>query len=93
MTCTKHIFKDHVVFQFKCTNTIQEQILEDVSVVMEIIEGEGAFAEIATISLDSMPLGKPGSTFVAFSRVEVQNYCNCLNSVFLSRHRPSRIWQ
>mmetsp|Transcript_24638 Transcript_24638/g.60544 ORF Transcript_24638/g.60544 Transcript_24638/m.60544 type:complete len:733 (+) Transcript_24638:239-2437(+) len=71
VTCTKHIFKEHVVFQFKCTNTIQEQILEDVSVVMEVIEGEGAFEEITTIPLDSMPLGKPGSTFVSFSRAEV----------------------
>jgi coatomer protein complex subunit gamma len=33
VTCTKHVFKENVVFQFKCTNTIQEQVLEDVSVV------------------------------------------------------------
>lgn len=27
----KHIFDKHVVFQYNCTNTIPEQLLEDVS--------------------------------------------------------------
>ena len=27
----KHIFDEHVVFQYNCTNTIPEQLLEDVS--------------------------------------------------------------
>uniref|UniRef100_A0A7S0SCE9 Coatomer subunit gamma n=1 Tax=Mantoniella antarctica TaxID=81844 RepID=A0A7S0SCE9_9CHLO len=70
VTCTKHVFKEHVVFQFKCTNTIQEQVLEDVSVVMEAIEGDGLLEELTTIPLSSMPLGQPGSTYVAFVRNE-----------------------
>lgn len=70
VTCIKHVFKLHVVFQFKCTNTIKEQILEDVSVAMEILDGAGCFEECASVPLESMPLGKSGSTYVAFSRVE-----------------------
>jgi coatomer protein complex subunit gamma len=62
----------HVVFQFKCTNTIKEQVLENVSVAMELLDGAGCFEECASIPLESMPLGKSGSTYVAFSRVEVQ---------------------
>ena len=31
----KHIFDRHVVFQYNCTNTIPEQLLED---VMNIID-------------------------------------------------------
>lgn len=27
----KHIFDEHVVFQYNCTNTIPEQLLENVS--------------------------------------------------------------
>lgn len=68
MSCFKHVFENHLVFQFKCANTIEEQVLEDVSVLMEAIEGEGdVFEEVATVPLASMPLApKSGSTFVAF---------------------------
>jgi len=24
--CVKHVFESHIVFQFDCTNTIQEQV-------------------------------------------------------------------
>lgn len=70
VTCTKHIFKEHIVFQFKCTNTIQEQVLEDVSVVMEALEGENVYEEITTVPLTSMPLNQAGSTFVSFARAD-----------------------
>ena len=68
VSCFKHVFENHLVFQFKCANTIEEQVLEDVSVLMEAIEGEGdIFEEVATVPLASMPLApKSGSTFVAF---------------------------
>jgi len=35
VNCVKHTFKDHVVFQFNCTNTLNDQILENVTVQME----------------------------------------------------------
>lgn len=34
--CIKHVFKDHVVLQFDCTNTLNDQILENVTVSMEV---------------------------------------------------------
>ncbi|XP_078517901.1 coatomer subunit gamma-1 isoform X1 [Lissotriton helveticus] len=37
--CTKHMFTDHMVFQFDCTNTLNDQILENVTVQMEPTEG------------------------------------------------------
>ncbi len=68
VACVKHVFAHHVVFQFKCANTIEEQVLEDVSVGMELIEGEdGAFEEEDTVTLPRMPLNQAGSTFVAFA--------------------------
>lgn len=30
----KHIFDGHVVFQYNCTNTIPEQLLEDVNIIL-----------------------------------------------------------
>jgi hypothetical protein len=34
----KHIFEEHILFQFNCTNTVPEQILENVSVLMDLAE-------------------------------------------------------
>merc|ERR1719192_1714081 len=32
VACIKHIFPEHVVLQFDCTNTLNDQLLEDVSI-------------------------------------------------------------
>ncbi|KAM9312945.1 coatomer subunit gamma-2 [Gastrophryne carolinensis] len=37
--CIKHVFADHIVFQFDCTNTLNDQLLEKVIVQMEPSEG------------------------------------------------------
>ena len=37
--CIKHIYPAHVVLQFDCTNTLNDQLLEDVSVALELPEG------------------------------------------------------
>ncbi len=42
--CVKHIYESHIVFQFNCTNTIAEQILEDVTVAMDLAEAVRSFA-------------------------------------------------
>lgn len=46
-------------------------MLEDISVLMEINEGVDFLSENSTISLERMPLGDEGSTFVVFDRKEV----------------------
>lgn len=38
ITVIKHIFEGHTVFQFNCTNTIKEQVLEDVCIAMDLAE-------------------------------------------------------
>ncbi len=42
--CVKHIYEGHVVFQFDCTNTIQEQVLESATVVMDLADAVGGHA-------------------------------------------------
>ncbi|XP_042520478.1 coatomer subunit gamma-2 [Macadamia integrifolia] len=63
----KHIYDGHVVFQFNCTNTIPEQLLENVFVIMDATEAE-EFSEIASKPLRSLPYDSPGQTFVAFEK-------------------------
>ena len=67
ITGVKHIFPDHVVFQFNCQNTIPEQVLENVSVLMDLAEAED-FEEHSTIPLPVMPLREPGTLYVVLSR-------------------------
>ncbi|KAL8540244.1 hypothetical protein ACS0TY_001723 [Phlomoides rotata] len=65
----KHIFDNHVVFQYNCTNTIPEQLLENVTVIVEPSEAE-EFSEVGTKPLKSLPYDTPAQTFVAFEKPE-----------------------
>ncbi|KAK5774578.1 coatomer subunit gamma-like [Gossypium arboreum] len=65
----KHILDGHVVFQYNCTNTIPEQLLENVTVIVDASEAE-EFAEVASKPLRSLPYDSPGQTFVAFEKPE-----------------------
>nr|GME00700.1 coatomer subunit gamma [Ipomoea batatas] len=65
----KHIFDSHVVFQYNCTNTIPEQQLENVTVIVDASEAE-EFSEAASKPLKSLPYDTPGQTFVAFEKPE-----------------------
>ncbi|KAL2650491.1 hypothetical protein R1flu_018619 [Riccia fluitans] len=69
VNCVKHIYPEYVVLQFNCTNTIKEQLLEDVSVVVDTSEAE-EFDQVASRKLGSMPYGAPGQAFVAFQKPE-----------------------
>ncbi|GKV42847.1 hypothetical protein SLEP1_g50210 [Rubroshorea leprosula] len=65
----KHIFDRHVVFQYNCTNTIPEQLLENVTVIVDASDAE-EFSEVASKPLRSLPYDSPGQTFVAFEKPE-----------------------
>ncbi|KAJ6832871.1 coatomer subunit gamma-2 [Iris pallida] len=63
----KHIYDEHVVFQYNCTNTIPEQLLENVTIFVDASEAE-EFAEVASKPLRTLPYDSPGQTFVAFEK-------------------------
>ncbi|KAL6211579.1 hypothetical protein ACLB2K_016803 [Fragaria x ananassa] len=65
----KHIFDRHVVFQYNCTNTIPEQLLENVIVAVDASEAED-FTEAGSKPLRSLPYDTPGQTFLAFEKPE-----------------------
>ncbi|CAG0916802.1 unnamed protein product [Notodromas monacha] len=44
--CIKHVFSRHVVLQFDCTNTLSDQLLENVHVALEAPEGWEILAEV-----------------------------------------------
>ncbi|KAH1244116.1 Coatomer subunit gamma-2 [Glycine max] len=65
----KHIFDRHVVFQYNCTNTIPEQLLEHVIVTVDASDAD-EFSEVFSKPLRSLPYDSPGQTFVAFEKPE-----------------------
>lgn len=67
--CVKHVLESHVVFQFLCTNTVREQVLEDVSVTMDLSEAED-FNEEMVLPLAVMPQDTAGQCFTVLSRPE-----------------------
>lgn len=72
ITCVKHMYENHVVFQYNCLNTIDEQVLEDVTVTMDLSE-EPELEEKMSLPLKVMPTGAgetPGTTFVVVERVD-----------------------
>ncbi|KAH8338517.1 coatomer subunit gamma isoform X2 [Drosophila kikkawai] len=59
--CIKHIFGQHVVFQFDCLNTLSDQFLENVRVELTLPEG---FTTRAVIPCPKLPYNDLQTTFV-----------------------------
>nr|XP_033814492.1 coatomer subunit gamma-2 isoform X2 [Geotrypetes seraphini] len=58
--CIKHIFTDHIVFQFDCTNTLNDQLLERVTVQMEASD---AYEVIQYVAAPSLSYNQPGMCY------------------------------
>lgn len=71
VTYVKHTFASHVIFQFNCTNTINDQLLEAVTVQMipgvEPDEATGLIPE-TEVECPSLPYNQPGVTYVSYRR-------------------------
>jgi len=68
--CVKHVFDKVVVFQFDCINTLNDQVLENVSVAME--PSEEGFQVLRTIPCPKLAYNQQGTTYtiVALSEEE-----------------------
>ncbi|XP_072181586.1 coatomer subunit gamma-2-like [Diadema setosum] len=58
--CIKHTFPEHIVFQFDCTNTLNDQQLENVTVQMESSED---FEVVGYIPAPILKYNQPGTTY------------------------------
>uniref|UniRef100_A0A7S3LLT2 Coatomer subunit gamma n=1 Tax=Aplanochytrium stocchinoi TaxID=215587 RepID=A0A7S3LLT2_9STRA len=67
--CTKHIFPHHIVFQFDVTNTINDQLLTDVEVVMDETES-GDWELFSSIPAESIPYSATKTTYVCYKTPE-----------------------
>ncbi|TDL28145.1 coatomer subunit gamma [Rickenella mellea] len=74
VSCVKHIFKEHVVFQFNVSNTMPDTVLEQVSVIMQA-QGDSVLTEDFIIPVPSLTAStSPGIVYVSFTRDTPEEY-------------------
>lgn len=69
VNCVKHVFANSVVFQFNCTNTLDQQVLENVVVKMDASSAPG-FQVVWELEASSLVYGVPGAAYVCASHEE-----------------------
>ncbi|KAF7965672.1 hypothetical protein HWV62_42376 [Athelia sp. TMB] len=68
VTCVKHIFAEHIVFQYNVSNTLPDTVLEQVSVFMQP-QTESGLVEDFIIPLPSLTAAtSPGIVYVSYTR-------------------------
>ncbi|EIN14417.1 coatomer gamma subunit [Punctularia strigosozonata HHB-11173 SS5] len=74
VSCVKHIFKEHIVFQCNISNTITDTVLENVAVILQPSEDSG-LTEDFVIPLPSLTAAtSPGLVYVSFTRDSPEQY-------------------
>jgi len=74
VSCVKHIFREHIVFQFNVSNTMPDTILEQVSVIMQLPVDSG-LTENFIIPVPALSSAKsPGVVYVSFTREAPDEY-------------------
>ncbi|GBE77535.1 Probable coatomer subunit [Sparassis crispa] len=83
VSCVKHIYKEHIVFQFNVSNTIPDTVLEQVSVIMQP-QADSGLTEDFIIPLPSLSLAtSPGIVYVSFTRDSPAEYATTSFSCIL----------
>jgi len=81
VSCIKHTFQDHVVLQFDCRNTLNDQLLEKVHVELNPAADDEGWKVVATIPLPSLPYSQVASTYLLLSMPEEGNVTGSFSAV------------
>ncbi|KAI9570164.1 coatomer subunit gamma [Boletus coccyginus] len=74
VTCVKHIFKEHIVFQFNVSNTLPDTVLEQVSVIMQP-QTESGLTEDFILTVPTLTAStSPSVVYVSFTRDSPEEY-------------------
>lgn len=72
--CTKHITGSHVVLQFRCENTLADQLLENVWVQVE-----GDLETVELIDIKELKCGSPASCYTVVELPDFENMSSTFN--------------
>ncbi|KAG9313967.1 adaptin N terminal region-domain-containing protein [Chiua virens] len=74
VTCVKHIFQEHIVFQFNVSNTLPDTVLEQASVIMQP-QTESGLTEDFILAIPTLTaLSSPSIVYVSFTRDSPEEY-------------------
>jgi len=62
--CIKHVFPQHLLLQFECTNTLNDQLLEEVSIQLEPAEG---YSVERILPCPKLEYNVPGTVYVVLA--------------------------
>ena len=68
ISVVKHLFPRHIVLQFDCRNTLNDQLLENVSVAVETDTNE--IRQVYSSTIATLANDEPQTCFVAFQKAE-----------------------
>ncbi|KAF9436315.1 coatomer subunit gamma [Entomortierella beljakovae] len=77
VSCVKHVFAHHIVFQFNIKNTLNDSVLEDVNVLMTPDNEDISLIEKVLIPAPQLAYDVPGAAYVAFERTVLEDYPEC----------------
>lgn len=64
VSCTKHVFSNHLIMQFHVQNTLPDQLLENVKVQIDVPDG---FSQVAVVAIPKLPYGTPSNAYCALA--------------------------
>ncbi|EIE85792.1 hypothetical protein RO3G_10502 [Rhizopus delemar RA 99-880] len=72
--CVKHLFAKHIVFQFDCLNTLNDQLLENVEVVMDIDNQELGLVKVFDLPASKIEYNALKHIYVAYEKQEISSF-------------------
>jgi len=69
VSCIKHVYANHLLLQFSLNNTLEDQLLEEVTVSLDLAATPGLAID-SELKCSALPFGSPGDCFVCLRRVE-----------------------
>lgn len=68
-----HLYKQHIVLEFLCDNTLEDQLLENVVIEVDASGIEGA-GDMKLVPIPRLAYGEPGRTFTCIDRLDETAY-------------------
>ncbi|KAI8391211.1 adaptin N terminal region-domain-containing protein [Radiomyces spectabilis] len=72
--CVKHTYLNHIVFQFNCTNTLNDQLLESVEMLMQPEIDDCGLVQVASIAAEKLEYNVTGVLYLAFQKEQADEF-------------------
>ncbi|GAA5817605.1 hypothetical protein MFLAVUS_011153 [Mucor flavus] len=74
VNCVKHTFAKHILFQFNCLNTLNDQLLENVEMMMQIDDEESGLVRVLEIPAAKLEYNVPAQIYIGYEREDIDDF-------------------